>query len=91
MGAHSDSHGPIRRSLSGDDLADLELLFDEVDEDGDQKIQFAEFSQVLDSLGADMQYEEMRNGFRKIDTNCDGAIDFKDFVEWVRGIPRKPA
>lgn len=91
MGAHSDSHGPLRRPLSGDDLADLEELFDEADEDGDQKIQFAEFSQLLDSLGADMEYEEMRSGFRKIDANRDGAIEFQDFVEWVRGIPRKPA
>ena len=89
MGAHSDSHGPVRRFLSGDELADLEELFDEVDEDGDHRIQFAEFSQLLDDLGTDMEYEEMRNGFRRIDRNQDGAIEFKEFVEWVRRMPGK--
>jgi Ca2+-binding EF-hand superfamily protein len=84
MGLHGNSHGPAKRPLSGDELADLEELFDQIDEDGDQRIQFAEFSQLLDDLGADMQYEEQRTGFRKIDTNHDGAIDFKDFVDWWR-------
>ena len=85
MGVQGNSHGPAKRSLSGDELADLEELFDDVDEDGDNRIQFPEFSQLLDDLGADMEYEEMRAGFRRIDSNHDGAIDFTDFVDWWRG------
>jgi hypothetical protein len=88
MATHGNPHGPAKRSLSGDELADLEELFDEIDEDGDQRIQFTEFSQLLDDLGADMGYEEQRAGFRRIDRNQDGAVDFKDFVDWVRGMPR---
>jgi Ca2+-binding EF-hand superfamily protein len=71
--------------LTGDDLADLEELFDEADEDGDRRIEFPAFAQLLDDLGADMEYDELRTGFRKIDRDHDGAVDFKDFVEWWRG------
>ena len=62
MSLRADSHGPGRRSLSPDELADLEELFDEIDEDGDERLQFAEFSQLLDDLGVEMQSEELRGG-----------------------------
>jgi Ca2+-binding EF-hand superfamily protein len=88
MATQGNPHGPAKRSLSGDELADLEELFDEIDEDGDQRIQFTGFSQLLEDLGADMEYEEQRAGFRKIDRDHDGAVDFTDFVDWLRGMPR---
>ena len=35
-----------------------------------------------EELEADMSDEETRTGFRDIDTNDDGLIDFKEFVDW---------
>ena len=52
-----------RRPLSSDELADLDEQFDECDADGDQRIDFGEFSQLLDSLGSEAPTAQRRARF----------------------------
>lgn len=61
-----------------------ELLddFESCDGDGDGFMQFDEFVQFLDGLGADMSGEESRIGFAEIDSNRDGRIGFQEFLDW---------
>lgn len=73
------------RPLSGDDLADLAEQFDECDVDGDQRIDFAEFSQLLENLESDVPLEQRQSRFGAIDLDHDGAIDRREFMEWWRG------
>jgi Ca2+-binding EF-hand superfamily protein len=75
---------PQRRALSGDDLADIEGQFDECDVDGDQRIDFAEFSQLLENLGADIPPTQRRSRFDEIDSDRNGAIDRSEFTDWWR-------
>jgi Ca2+-binding EF-hand superfamily protein len=70
------------RPLTSDELADAEEQFDVCDLDGDQHIDFTEYSKLLDNLGADMSPAQRRNHFNTIDTNRDGAIDRKEFLRW---------
>jgi Ca2+-binding EF-hand superfamily protein len=80
-------HNPDRRKkvpLSGDELADIEEQFDECDADGDQRIDFMEFSQLLDNLGADIPAAQRRSRFDAIDSDHNGAIDRREFTEWWR-------
>ncbi len=78
-----ESHPPAPgRRMSADELADFEEVFDSLDEDGDRRITFAEFSQLLDDLGADMGHEEIHAGFRRIDHDKDGAISFDELIDW---------
>jgi Ca2+-binding EF-hand superfamily protein len=68
--------------LTSDELADAEEQFDECDSDGDQRIDFTEYSKLLDNLGAEVPPAQRRNRFNAIDTDRDGAIDRGEFMAW---------
>ena len=63
-------------------LDELREAFDYNDRDSDGRIQLDEFSDMLDELEADMSGKEIEIGFKDIDTNDDGLIDFAEFVAW---------
>jgi Ca2+-binding EF-hand superfamily protein len=86
MTATRDPHGPTRRALSADEIADLEEQFDECDADGDQRIDFAEFSQLLENLGPEVPPGKRRARFDEIDLDRDGAIVRSEFMQWWRGL-----
>ena len=63
-------------------LDELREAFDYNDRDGDGRIQVDEFSAMLDELEAGMTEKDIEIGFKDIDTNDDGLIDFPEFVAW---------
>jgi len=63
-----------------EELDELRETFDYNDRDNDGRIQIDEFSAMLDELEADMSGKEIEIGFKDIDTNDDGLIDFDEFV-----------
>ena len=65
-----------------EELDELREAFDYNDRDGDGRIQLDEFSAMLDELEADMSAAEVEIGFKDIDTNDDGLVDFQEFVSW---------
>jgi Ca2+-binding EF-hand superfamily protein len=70
-----------------EELLDLAEHFGQVDSDGDRRIDFAEFSQLVENLADDdeeLSQEERRIGFQEIDTDRDGVIDFHEFAAWWR-------
>jgi len=70
--------------LTSEALAELREDFDQFDNDGDGLLEFDEFLEFMDGLGADMSNEECRIGFAEIDTDRDGVIEFDEFIEWWR-------
>jgi calmodulin len=65
-----------------EELDELREAFDYNDRDGDGRIQVDEFSAMLDELEAGMTDSDIEIGFKDIDTNDDGLIDFQEFVAW---------
>ena len=65
-----------------EELDELREAFDYNDRDGDGRIQLDEFSDMLDELEAEMSEKEIEIGFKDIDTNDDGLVDFQEFVAW---------
>jgi len=63
-------------------LQELREDFESADDDQDGYIDFAEFTGLMDGLGADMSGTELRIGFNEIDTNVDGRIGLQEFVAW---------
>jgi len=77
------------RSRNGDRSArepelkqELKEDFEQADSDGDGRINFVEFSSLLEDLEAGMSTEELRIGFHEIDTDQDGRIDLREFIDW---------
>jgi Ca2+-binding EF-hand superfamily protein len=85
MVTEHNSHRSERRALSSDELADLDEQFDECDADGDQRIDFTEFSQLLENLGSEVPPAQRRTRFDEIDVDHNGAIDRREFMDWWRG------
>ena len=69
-------------ATSARDLQELVEHFELCDRDGDQRISYAEFVELLGNLEAGMSDEEMRLGFREIDANRNGVISFEEFRRW---------
>lgn len=67
-----------------EDEDELQELFRACDANGNGSLQYAEFVALLQNLGAEMGTEESRIGFREIDTDRDGHIDFREFLRWWR-------
>lgn len=65
-----------------EELDELREAFDYNDRDSDGRIQLDEFAAMLDELEAGMSEGDVEIGFKDIDTNDDGLIDFTEFVAW---------
>jgi len=70
------------RGLTEQRFAELREDFDYIDSNGDGRIEYAEFAQLLLTLKAGMTERDCRSGFEEIDTDRDGAIAFDEFVAW---------
>ena len=52
------------------------------DKNHDGRINFLEFRDLLEDLDSDIDSNTALIGFREIDADHDGAIDFDEFVAW---------
>lgn len=64
------------------ELQELVEHFAQCDRNHDHRIDFAEFTELLRNLEAEMSDEEMRIGFEAIDRNRNGSISFAEFRDW---------
>ncbi len=64
------------------ELQELVEHFSQCDRNRDQRIDFAEFAELLRNLEAGMSKEEMQIGFEAIDRNRNGSISFAEFRDW---------
>ena len=63
-------------------LDDIEELFDQADEDGDDQISLTEFRGLMQRLDRDLHDGTVATRFLEIDTNRDGRIGFAEFRTW---------
>jgi calmodulin len=71
------------RDSEGDERDDeLRELFAQTDRDGDQTIDVLEFRAMMRELDPEMSAQDAEIGFREIDIDHDGEIDFDEFRAW---------
>ena len=63
-------------------------MFDELDVDGSGQISVAELRTFLERTGRQMPYEEALALFNSHDSNGDGMIDFKEFMQLAVSLGR---
>jgi calmodulin len=71
-----------RDSESGTRDDELRELFAQTDSDGDQTIDVLEFRAMMRELDPEMSAQDAEIGFREIDIDHDGEIDFDEFRAW---------
>jgi Ca2+-binding EF-hand superfamily protein len=72
------------RTLDDDALEELREIFEHFDKDHNGVIDRQEFAELLAALSAGMSKAEADVGFREVDTNKNGVIEFREFVRWWR-------
>jgi len=67
------------------DNAALRARYDGYDHNNDGHLEFAEFSELLDELGAGYSEAQARSAFDSLDADHNGQIDFDEFASWWVG------
>lgn len=62
--------------------AELRENFDHFDTDNDGKLELGEFKQLMAALDADGAGEDAALGFRAIDSDGSGLVEFDEFATW---------
>jgi calmodulin len=65
-----------------DRIEEIEELFEQNDSDGNGDIDFGEFTTLMSNLDPLMTQESLAAGYREIDVNRDGRINFDEFLDW---------
>lgn len=60
----------------------LRVTFARYDEDGDGRINFGEFAEMLAELGDELSHPEKLLAFDATDRNGDGVIAYDEFIAW---------
>lgn len=63
-------------------LAELREDFKSFDRDADDRINLLEFREFMLSLDSEISDDEVRIGFREIDSDHDGIITAHEFIAW---------
>jgi Ca2+-binding EF-hand superfamily protein len=62
---------------------EVEEMFDRIDADGDKRISFAEYSELMLQMDHAKTDAALRSGFAVIDLDRDGIVSFDEFYAWV--------
>ena len=63
-------------------IEEIEELFEQNDTDGNGDIDFDEFAAMMRDLDDWIWPISLEIGFREIDVNKDGRINFGEFLDW---------
>lgn len=71
--------------IAGVDEADIEEMFQRIDENGDRSIDFTEFASLMREMDHSKTEPALRASFDAIDVDRNGRVSFDEFRAWVRG------
>lgn len=64
------------------DYDEMLTYFTNFDSNKNGLLEFSEFAELIRSLGLNMDHEQLKDGFDKIDIGNNNVIDFEEFMAW---------
>lgn len=64
------------------EMAEIDALFAQADQDNDGQINFTEFKALVRELDENLSEQELRVGFTATDANGNGRINIDEFRAW---------
>jgi Ca2+-binding EF-hand superfamily protein len=64
------------------DYEDILAYFNNFDSKKNGELDFSEFADLVKSIGFNIGHEQLKEGFNKIDTDNNNAIDLEEFMAW---------
>jgi Ca2+-binding EF-hand superfamily protein len=68
--------------MSDLDYEEILTYFNNFDSKKNGQLDFTEFSELISSIGFNIGEEQLKEGFKKIDTDHNNAIDIDEFMAW---------
>ncbi len=82
--ANQGDEDPLEDQLTHEKLLRLEQIFDEADEDDGGGLDMEEFRHAMRlTMGDHVTDEELDMIFMKVDTNCDGTVDWDEYLTYM--------
>lgn len=72
----------VDTQLSKAEIEEAKSNFNFFDRDGNGQIDLPEFIELLTVISPKTKASHVEEGFRLIDSNDDGFIDFDEFLDW---------
>ncbi|XP_075243818.1 cilia- and flagella-associated protein 337-like [Convolutriloba macropyga] len=83
-GSQQTSGSSIDQETGQEDLIRMQEIFEEADEDGGGGLDIDEFKVAMKKvLGSKTDDRELEKLFMKVDTNCDGTVDWDEFLSYM--------
>ncbi|CAH1792660.1 unnamed protein product [Owenia fusiformis] len=74
----------LEDQMTHEKLSRLQAIFEEADEDGGGGLDMEEFRRAMrKTMGQDVHDEQMDMIFMKVDTNCDGTVDWDEYLSYT--------
>ena len=64
------------------DIEELKENFEYFDSNGDGRLDLGEFTAMMEAMGVIGPGEDAAMGFREIDTDGSGEVEFDEFTRW---------
>lgn len=78
---------PASSRLTPDERKRLREVFDEMDTDGSDELDYAELKQALAKHGIKLSLKELKRVYTESDKDASSGIDFDEFCDAVESIP----
>ncbi|XP_064622322.1 WD repeat-containing protein on Y chromosome-like [Lineus longissimus] len=75
--------GKLEEQITNEKLRNLQRLFEEADEDGGGGLDIDEFRIAMQQTMPGVDAHELEIIFMKVDTNCDGTVDWDEYLSYM--------
>ncbi|KAJ7987525.1 hypothetical protein DPEC_G00327400 [Dallia pectoralis] len=77
------NQGRVEDQINEEHLKRIEAMFHEADTDGEGGLDMEEFREAIKKIMGDIDDEDVDIIFMKVDTNCDGHVDWDEYLNYM--------